>query len=176
MLKSKRPIDTYYKLMMCKLWVLLCARIPVGNLAETGLIAFMTRNFQSSTYLKTDRWKPHKVPPTLASSKKSQHTCCLLIALCKFFLPRSFCNLSLYCCLSVVFNNSFSFFLFLSFSKYSSLFFSFNHFRYSFCLWEPDFTILNYLYQNIHYKFTTNELHSRYDHSSTTSKTERVFR
>ena len=25
-----------------------------GNLAETGLIAFMTRNFQLSTYLKTD--------------------------------------------------------------------------------------------------------------------------
>ena len=173
MLKSKRPIDTYYKLMMCKLWVLLCARIPVGNLAETGVIVFMTRNFQSSTYLKTDRWKPHKVPPTLASSKKSQHTCCLLIALCNFFLPRSFCNLSLYCCLSVVFNNSFSFF---SFPFFLQIFLSIYLFRYSFCLWEPDFTILNYLYQYIHYKFTTNKLYSRYDHSSTTSKTERVFR
>ena len=84
-----------------------------GNLAETGLIGFMTRNFQSSTYLKTDCWKPHKVPSTLASSKKSMHTCCLLIACCTFFsLSRSFLNFSFYCCLSVAFNNiSFSFFL-----------------------------------------------------------------
>ena len=61
-----------------------------GNLADTGLIAFMTRNFQLSTYLKTNCRKPHKVPVTLASAKKSMHTCCLLIALCSFFLFRSF--------------------------------------------------------------------------------------
>ena len=33
-----------------------------GNLAKTGWIAFMITNFQLSTYLKTDCWKPHKVP------------------------------------------------------------------------------------------------------------------
>ena len=89
MLKAKRPIDTCYNFMMSKVWVLLCANkycITGGNLAETGLIAFMIRNFQLSTYLKVNCWKPHKVPSTIASSNKSMHTCCLLIALCNFFL------------------------------------------------------------------------------------------
>ena len=160
--------------MMSKLWVLLCAIIPVGNLAETGLIAFMTRNFQSSTYLKTDRWKPHKVPPVV------QRRASIPVVFLLLFVIFSSLDLFVIClCIAacLVFNNiSFSFFLFLSFSKYSSLFFSFNLFRYSFCLWEPDFTILNYLYQYMHYKFTTNELYSWYDHSSTTSKTERVLK
>ena len=122
MLKSKRPIDTYYKFMMSKLWVLLCAIIPVGNLAETGLIAFMSRNFQSSTYLKTDRWKPHKVHPVV------QRRASIPVVFLLLFVIFSSHDLFVIClCIAacLVFNNiSFSFFLFLSFSKYSSLFFS----------------------------------------------------
>ena len=41
------------------------------------------------TYLKTDCLKPPKVPLTLARSKKSIHTYCLLIALRNFFLSLS---------------------------------------------------------------------------------------
>ena len=147
-----------------------------GNLAETGLIAFMTRNFQSSTYLKTDCWKSHKVPLTLASSKK-RHTFFLLIVLCNFFslclFVISHCNAA---CLWLSITSAFpSFFSFPS--PNIPLYFSSSIIL---GLWEPGFTILNYLYQYIHYKFTTNEViqlvWSLLNHIKSRNSFQKVFR
>ena len=147
-----------------------------GNLAETGLIAFIIRNFQLSTYLEINCWKLHKVPLTLTSSKK-RHACCLLITLIVTFFSLVLfvifrCNAA---CLWLSTTSAF-----LSFPFFLQIFFSIFLLQ-SFLgipfVFENQVSPFWIIYINI---YTINlpqmKLYCWCGHSSTTSKTERVFR